>query len=399
LPGPARPDVSRALGRNTLFRRFTDGPSEAFDLVGAYLLDAGGLPASVLAGLEADLAVLSQGPGYEPLGYPPLRRAIAQYVTRRGLPTTPEQILVTSGAQQALHLTALLAIRPGDPVLVENPTYPGALDAFTAAGARLSSVGVGAQGTDVSALAAQLARQSFRLVYLIPTFHNPVGGVLPASGRRTVARLVQQHRTLLVDDQTLAALDFGTPPPPPIASFAPDASILTIESLSKLGWGGLRVGWIRAPEPLIAQLGRLKAVVDLGSAVPAQIVATRLLEQFDAVQAARRAVLVARRDAASALLARHLPTWTWEQPQGGLCFWIRLPSGDATEFAQVALRHGVSLVAGPVAAVDDSCGAYLRLPFGRQPTELAQGIARLATAWAAYTTVREPREQTLAVVV
>jgi DNA-binding transcriptional MocR family regulator len=401
-PAAAHPGlgVSRALDRNTLFRRITEGPDEAIDLVGAYLLQAGGLPAIATAGLERELAALSQGPGYAPLGHPPLRRAIAHFLSQRGLPTTPEQVLVTSGAQQALHLAALLYLQPGDTVVVENPTYPGALDAFATAGARFAWVGVGPRGADVDALAEVVARVSPRLIYLIPSFHNPVGGVMPAAGRQAVARLIERQRTLLVDDQTLAALGFApTSPPPPIASLAPDASILTIDSLSKLGWGGLRVGWIRAPEATIAQLGRLKAVVDLGGSLPAQLMATRLLGAFDELQAARRTILVERCAAACTLLRALLPTWSWEQPQGGLCLWVRLPYGSAAEFAQVALRFGVSIVAGPVASADGSFADYLRLPFGRPPAEMQQGIQRLAAAWTAYAPLREPRHQTLSVLV
>jgi DNA-binding transcriptional MocR family regulator len=392
--------LTRALARNTLFRRITEGPDETIDLVGAYLLNAGELPASMLSGLEREIATLSQGSGYAPLGYPPLRRKIAQYVSHLGVPTRPEQVLVTGGAQQALHLAACLYLQNGDTVIVENPTYPGALDAFAMAGARLAWVSTGRQGADVEALTDLVARVAPRLLYLIPTYHNPVGGVMPEQRRRLVARLVEDNQLPTIDDQSLAALGLVShPPPPPIASFAPDAPLLTIGSVSKFGWSGLRVGWIRAPEDVIARLGRVKAVADLGGSLPSQLIATRLLDSFDDMRDERRRVLNERFELMSSLLAQLLPAWSWERPQGGLCLWVRLPRGNAREFAEVALRHGVSVVAGPVASADGSFGDYVRLPFGHDPATLERAVRRLASAWNDYEPLHESRRQTLEVVV
>jgi DNA-binding transcriptional MocR family regulator len=163
------------------------------------------------------------------------------------------------------------------------------------------------------------------------------------------------------------------------------------------------VGWIRAPEPLIAQLGRLKAVVDLGSPLPSQIIAARLLG--DGLQALRRerARCMAERLAhVTTLLHEWLPTWTWDAPRGGLCLWVRLPVGsNATEFAQVALRHGVSIVPGNVASPDGGFADHLRLPFGQEPAVLEEGIRRLAEAWSAYAgpSLERARADAMAVVV
>jgi DNA-binding transcriptional MocR family regulator len=397
---PLSGGVTRTLGRNTLFRKLTDGADETIDLVGAYLLSEAGLPHEATAGLDEEVRALSSTPGYAPLGYPPLRKAVAEYLSSRGVPSTPEQVLITSGAQQAIHLAAQLFVQAGDTVIVENPTYPGALDAMTTVGARLAWVRTGRHGADVDALVETAGRLNPRLTYLIPTFHNPVGGVLPAHQRRRLARLAEDRELVLVDDQCLAALGLGSEdPPPPIASFAPDAPILTVDSFSKLGWGGLRVGWIRAPEPIVARFGRLKAVADLGGSVPSQIIATRLLQHVDALRRERRAVLAERFERVTSLLAELLPSWTWDPPLGGLVLWVRLPYGTAAEFAQVALRHGVSVVAGPVASADGSYADYLRLPYGHLPAALDEGMRRLASAWAAYVPSREPRHQSLEVIV
>jgi DNA-binding transcriptional MocR family regulator len=395
-----RPALSRALSRNTLFRRIADGPDGTIDFLSAYLGGSGGLSASVLAGIDQEVARLSGASGYTPLGYPPLRQAIAHHLTQAGLPTDLEQVLVTSGAQQAIHLAGWHFLQPGDTALVENPTYPGALDAFSAAGGRLAWVPTGRQGANVESLSQLLPRTSPRLVYLIPTFQNPTGGVMPEHRRRAVARLVEAWAIPLVEDESLAALalDEGRAPPP-IAAFAPGASILTIGSLSKVFWGGLRVGWVRAPAPLVAQLARLKAVADLGGSLPAQVIATRLLEEFEVVRRERCAELARRFGLMSQLLQRHLPSWSWERPLGGLCLWVRLPRGTAPDFAQVALRHGVSLVAGPVASADDSFTEYLRLPFGLEPSTMEEGVRRLARAWEAYVPLVQPEGQTMAVIV
>jgi DNA-binding transcriptional MocR family regulator len=392
--------IGRSLNRNAFVRRIIDGHDETVDLVGAYLLAEDGLPSVTLTGIESEIAVLSRGAGYSPLGYAPLRQAIATHLSRRGLPTGADEVMVTSGAQQAIFLAASLFLEHGDTVVVENPTYPGALDAFATAGARLAWVATGRGGADVDALADLAGRVGPRLAYLIPTYNNPVGGVMSEQRRRVLARLIDEQQLPTIDDESLAALGLeAAEPPAPIASFAPNAPILTIDSVSKLGWGGLRVGWLRAPEELIARLGRVKAVADLGGSLPGQVIATRILEHYDEVRRERRVHLVERFELMCDLLGRSLPTWTWDPPRGGLCLWVRLPYGNAADFAQVALRHGVSVVAGPVASADGSFGDYLRLPFGHAPATLEQGVRRLAAAWQDYEPQQEHRHQTLSVIV
>jgi len=184
-----------------------------------------------------------------------------------------------------------------------------------------------------------------------------------------------------------------------VAAFGPSGSILTIGSLSKLCWGGLRVGWIRASEPTIARLGRLKAVADLGGALPAQVIGARLFASYDQIHHQRKPIIAARLELVTRLLHQMLPSWSWDRPQGGLCLWVRLPYGSAPEFTQIALRNGVSIVAGSVASCDGSFGDYLRLPFGHRPDALEEGIRRLARAWQAYAPVDEVRAENLAVIV
>jgi DNA-binding transcriptional MocR family regulator len=400
---PSRPaplkGLPGTLNRNTLFRRIIDRPGGTVDLTGAYLLEPGGVPHELIQEAASETASLAETSGYSPLGYTPLREAIASHLGQRGLPTSPEQILVTSGAQQAIWMAGWMFLQRGDSVIAENPTYPGALDAFTAVGARLVGVRTRRNGVDLASLTEHLAHVAPRLVYLIPTYQNPVGGVISPPDRRRLAELMQQHQVPLLEDDSLSGLAIIGEPPPPVAAFAPAAPILTADSLSKLFWPGLRVGWIRGPEPVVAQLGRLKAVADLGGSLPAQVIASRLLSNYEEVRRQRGTVIAERLELVTTLLGEMLPDWSWERPLGGLCLWLRLPYGSATEFAQVALRTGVSIVAGSVASTDGSFDDHVRLPFGHRPAELEEGIRRLARAWQTYAPAEEPRAQRMAVIV
>jgi DNA-binding transcriptional MocR family regulator len=150
---------------------------------------------------------------------------------------------------------------------------------------------------------------------------------------------------------------------------------------------------------VIAQLARLKAVADLGGSLPSQLIATRLISTFEEVRRTRGPIIAERLELVTRLLSKLLPDWSWDTPQGGLCLWVRLPYGSATEFAQVALRTGVSIVAGSVASADGSFDDHLRLPFGHRPEALEAGIRRLAEAWRLYAPTEAPRAQSLAVIV
>lgn len=167
-------------------------------------------------------------------------------------------------------------------------------------------------------------------------------------------------------------------PPPPIAAFAPaHAEILSIDSLTKPVWAGLRVGWVRAPAPIAARLARLKALADLGSPVLDQSIAARLLPRVDELTTTRAAARRRRLE----LLAEHLPGWRWSPPDGGSSLWIELPGTDAAVFAQVALRHGVEMIPGATMDAGGAHDNYIRLPFGFPDEVLHELVARLGRAW------------------
>lgn len=321
---------------------------------------------------------------YHPLGLPALRDAIAARYTSSGLETGAEQVLITTGAQQAINLCALAYLQRGDTVLVEDPTYFGALDAFRLAGARFASVPVGPRGADPALLRARIVASAPRLVYLSPTLQNPTGTVMPAAARERVAALALETGVPIVEDATLAELAFDGAVPKPLAAGAPDAPIVTIGSLSKVAWPGLRIGWIRGPASLMPTLARVKSVMDLGSPALTQAVAVRLLAQIDRIRALRHEQLRPRRDALVRLLRRALPGWTFTVPAGGLFLWVELPAGDAQEFAQVALRRGVVIVPGTVLSHERRYERFMRLPFLAEPAVLAAGVERLRAAWTDY---------------
>jgi len=330
--------------------------------------------------------------GYFPLGWPALRAAIASHLTERlGLPADPAEVIVTTGGQQAIDLLIRCEVLPGQPVVVEDPTFPGALDALYRAGARVIGIPAG-RGLDPDRLERVVRTHRPAMAYLIPTHHNPTGLVMPAGHRRRVARLAAAHPdTLFVDDMTMAELPLGdNPPPPPLAALAPrQPNLVSVGSLSKLYWGGLRTGWIRAGAGLIARVAAAKAAADLGSAAYPQAIAAALLAgEHDDIVKWRREWLRARHDALSGALRAHLPEWTWPEPDGGLTLWVRL-RGDSGAFAQAALRHGVAVVPGRLLSANAGAAGggdagqaseCLRLAFTQPPDVLARSAAALARA-------------------
>ncbi|HEX6353571.1 PLP-dependent aminotransferase family protein [Actinophytocola sp.] len=316
--------------------------------------------------------------GYHPMGHPTLRRAIADRYEQRGVPTAPDQILVTNGGQQALSLLARALVRPGDRVLVEAPTYPGALETFREEAAVPRTLPVGLPG-----LAAAVAEHSPAFAYVIPTFQNPTGAVMPALPRRRLVETAVTAGVVLIEDEVPAELGFpGEETPPPLAAY--HDQVITIGSLSKVVWGGLRIGWVRAPVPVIARLARRRAVHDLGGNVPAQLAAADLLPRLDILRQRGAVWRQARHDHLRAELARHLPDWHAPAVRGGQTLWIRLPHGDGTSFAQTALRHGVAVLPGVGLDADGHSEQYVRIQFLVSQEQLSEAAHRLAAAWKDY---------------
>ncbi|WP_426364783.1 PLP-dependent aminotransferase family protein [Streptomyces sp. E-08] len=363
---------------NPLFLHLLEAPDDVILLSCA----APDRPPAELAEAYRSLALPDGDLGYHPAGIGALREAVAARYAARGVPTGPAQILVTTGAQQGLSLLARLLLAPGDGVLVEAPTYPGALDLFREAAAVPLPVAVGPDGVDVAEAVRVMERHRPALAYVIGRFQNPTGAVLPPLAGRRLVEAANALGVPLVDDEVLADLAFDADAcGPPLSSYG---EVIGVGSLSKAVWGGLRIGWVRGPAPLVARLARLKALHDLGSDVPSQLVAVRLLDAYAPVLEARLRAARAGHDHLRAELARLLPSWSCAPAAGGQTLWVRLPHGDGVSFAQLALRHGVAVLPG---ATTDALGGslrHLRLHFLAAPEVLTEAVRRLAAAWAEY---------------
>jgi DNA-binding transcriptional MocR family regulator len=339
-----------------------------------------------LAAAVAELPRHLPGTGYDAVGLPALRAAIAARLTARGAPTAPEQVLVTAGAQHAFALLLRVFAGPGDRVLVDHPTYPNALDAIRAAGARPVPVALAPDGWDLAMLEATLRQAAPRLAYVIADHHNPTGLTLAAADRERAVALARATRTPLVVDETMAelTLDPGTEPPAPVAAHdRAGETVVTIGSASKAFWAGLRIGWIRASPTLVGRLALARATLDLGSPIVEQRVATELLADAEPVLALQRATLRARRDALAAAVGAALPQWLFAVPAGGLSLWVELDAPHSSALAAVADRHGVRVAAGPRFGVDGAFERFVRLPYNLPEPVLEAAVERLAVAWRA----------------
>ena len=383
--GSRAAELATSLQRNLLFRSFGETSGDTVDLLGGSAPPSAAVRKAIAGALAAvEVDELATDHGYFPLGYPPLRRAVAEHLSERGLPTAEEEVLIAGGGQQAISLVASSLCGPGQLVVLEDPTFPGAIDAFRTVGARILTVPVLGAGADVELLRETLAASDVRAVYLMPSFQNPTGALMPEEARRQLARLIRATGIPLVEDDVHAGLALGRESPPPVAAYARDAPVITLGSLSKLFWGGLRVGWVRASPTAIAQLGRLKAVSDLGTSLLSQAVAVGLLAGVERIAEIRRREVGERFAALTGQLERSLPEWRWNEPAGGLSLWVRLPEGSAGELAQVARRRGVAIVPGSVMSATGSFDDFVRLPLDHEPVVLEEGVRRLALAWKDY---------------
>jgi DNA-binding transcriptional MocR family regulator len=376
-----------------------ESSNEVIDCSYSVMRSLAGFPEEVLGITGDDMRQLAHDFSYEPLGLSVLRAAIAERYTRSGLQTAPDEVIVTTGAQQAIALVFSMFSRDGGKIVLEDPTYVGALDAARVAGGVVVGVPITEKGLDPRALRAALDRSAARLTYLMPSCHNPTGAVIDRWRREEIASLAEDGRTVIVDDMALADLAFQDQPQTPLASFAKNGVIVTIGSLSKVFWSGLRVGWIRSPAALVERLARLKLVSDLGSSHLSQLVAARLLPSIDELAILRRQQLREHLDVLGELLRAEIPSWTWSRPAGGPSLWVRLPFGDAEAFSQVAYRHGVRILAGTRMSTSETLSSHIRISFIPEPGELAEAVSRLKRAWAAFETSADNERAPLEVTV
>jgi DNA-binding transcriptional MocR family regulator len=331
---------------------------------------------------QSRLADLVADDGYEPAGLLELREALAGYYADLGVATSTDELLVTSGSQQGLAMVAAALVRPGDVVLVEDPSYRGALDAFRAQGARLVPVPVDPSGPDLEVLERLVRQLKPRLFYSLPIAHNPTGSVISPAKAAGLTRILSGSRTILLEDGSPADLMLDADrPPTPVGHGLPPEQWVALGSVSKLFWGGLRIGWIRARSSFLDPLVRAKAVADLGSSPLTQLVAASCLSVVDEARAVRRRQLETGYAAAAAILNADAPEWSFTRPGGGSGLWVRVPGLDASAFGQHARRHGILVSPGPVFSAVEGCREYLRIPFWREPDALGEGLTDLIALW------------------
>ena len=338
--------------------------------------------AGVMADVARSAATLVSRSGYDVFGRIELREAIADRYAARGIPTTPEQIVVTTGAQSAIHLLAAVLLGRGDRALVETPTYPHAADAFRRAGARLVGVPVApGTGWDLDRAQQAVTRTLPVLAYLMPDFQNPTGCSMEQPERAAFQRAAESTGAVLVLDETTADLDIDRGGLPPGFVDGDPSLVVRVGSLSKTVWGGLRVGWIRAEPDLIRRLVAARSTHDLGTPEFEQAVATAVFPHFAEVAAQRSHVLRAGREAAVTALANLVPEWTVPRTRGGVSLWVELDAPLSSALVLDVRSRGLLLSAGPRFSVEGGHDRRLRIPFTAPPEDLARAVGLLAAAW------------------
>ncbi|WP_405061534.1 PLP-dependent aminotransferase family protein [Kribbella sp. NBC_01505] len=327
-------------------------------------------------------------PGYHPQGLPELRAEIAATYNEHGLPTSPDQIIVTAGALAATSIAIRAFTQIGDRVLTESPTHPNSVDAIRRSGCRVVAAPMSPGGWDLPLLEATIRQTAPRAAWMVVDFQNPTGWLLAAADRQRLAIAFARSRTTAIIDETLSELWLdGQEMPPPFASYHPEG-VITVGSVSKSYWGGLRIGWMRVPSSLVARVLDARASLDLGAPVLDQLVVAQLLRDRATLLPERRATLALRRDALAAAVSAELPEWRFEVPGGGLSLWCELPEPVGSSLVGVAQRNGVLLVAGSRFSPDGGLESFIRLPYTLEPDALRDGVRQLAASYHSLTATR-----------
>ncbi len=310
-------------------------------------------------------------------------RAIAAARVSRWLPTASEQIQITSGSQEAIYLTALVMLNRGDTILVEEPTYLAAVQAFSLVGARMVGVRTDEYGIVPEALAAAIAEHHPKALYLVPNFSNPTGRTMSADRRRAVAEVLGASEVALVEDDPYGELGFDGPRLAPIASLPGMASrTLLLNSLSKVMAPGVRLGWIRGEGPIMKALTVAKGAVTMQSPALNQLAIARYLSEHDLDAHIAEIVTLyrERRDAMyTGLCAMLPPAASVTRPAGGMFCWVTLNDGsDTAPLLATAVRHGVAFAPGWSFFPGTPDRSTMRLSFVTNPPDtIAEGLRRL----------------------
>jgi 2-aminoadipate transaminase len=323
-------------------------------------------------------------------GYRPLKEALLEMLRGEGIAAKDENLLITDGCQQSLDIISKAFVRPGDSVILENPTYPGAVAIFHGARARCLGVPVQTRpepgatlGIDLEALEATLAANRVKLIVLTPDFQNPTGTSMPLASRRKVLELAGRHQVPVVEDHIYARLHARDERVPSLKQLDRANIVIHIDSFAKVAFPGLRVGWIVAPATAVERLRVVKQTTDLHTDQLAQATLAEFLRRgmFARHLSKMRKVYASRLNALDEALRKYMPEGTcWTRPDGGMCLWAELPPGfDASELLIHAKERAVLFAPGRYFYVQNPLPNTLRFGFaGMEEKEIARGVATLA---------------------
>ncbi|MBV2151306.1 PLP-dependent aminotransferase family protein [Kitasatospora sp. SUK 42] len=326
------------------------------------------------------------GHGHYPTGVPVLREAVARRYTERGLPTAPDQILITTGAMGGLHLVQRVLVGRGDRVAVEAPSYAHTLQALRITGARLVPVPyeyAPQPRWDLEEWQRVLRGAAPKMAYVIPDFHNPTGTLIDEEQRRELLAAARAAGSIVLADETTAELGWGvpesTPLPRPMAALDRSAQVITVGSAGKLLWGGLRIGWVRAAPALVRRLAGERVYGDSGTPVLDQLIAAELLgEPLPDVRAHQLDRLRATAHAFAAALPEHLPDWSFPAPPGGLALWVSTGGLSGAALARAGEHAGIRIAAGNRFGADGAFEHHIRIPLTVPAPAVPAAVERLA---------------------
>jgi 2-aminoadipate transaminase len=339
--------------------------------------------------------------GYSPVeGLQSLRRGIAERMRQRGIAVEFRQIMVLSGSTQGIGLLARILLRPGDEVVVETPTYLGAVQTFRALGARIIGVPIDSDGIRVDLLESILARRSPRFIYTLPTFQNPTGAVMSQERRRRLLLLARRYQIPIVEDDPYGEIYFGEKAPQPLKALDTRGHVLYLSTYSKILAPGVRVAWLAAPEPIISRLSLHKQIFDLNTNALGQWIVSEILRRhlLDDHLAQLRVHYRRKRDLMLQAIQQYWPAGVRvHAPEGGFHLWCRLPGEMRSRtLLREAAQERVAFVIGEPFHSDGGGQHHIRLSFASaEETHIEEGIRRIGETMKrmqARRTMREDRD-------
>jgi DNA-binding transcriptional MocR family regulator len=312
-------------------------------------------------------------------GYAPLQEYIASQLALAGVKVSPDEVLITNGCQQSLDLIRRILVEPGEEVALENPTYPGALSVFCGANSKYFSVPVGEDGIDLNVLEDVLSQRRAKLIYVVPSFQNPTGATMSLASRRRLIGIAERYRVPIVEDDIYRELRYDGPDVPPLKALDEHGLVIYISSFSKVGFPGLRVGWIAAPRIVIDHLNRVKQRSDLHASLLAQAAIHEFAKRGLLAKHIKRVkkAYAQRRDVMLESMEKHFPyEASWNCPQGGMSVWVRLPEPlNSGRLLLQAIENGVTFISGDHFYASSPQPSRMRLSFTMAgPQSIEQGI-------------------------